>query len=678
LRVYKRYAMFLSKHKTKSLEGTSKEFIPILNHQYKNAIQKVRETIEEATKRYEVDATKLDSLKAMRQYLKENAMKRSKNKMVLNDMLKQNEEKLNHAAKVYYHGSKIKNQRNVQHRPLNNIDATTNIVYTRNQCHMLHYNTSVETRDATQAHTQINDIVHSISDNTTTDARNEVDSKNVEKSKTKYGPGKARPLYFLHKAPPPVIRCIDAIATHSGRIVNLKQNKAKNLVQRMEYEKYKRLHSVEKEMNKSRRQNYKRNKHLALRSSLLKTGSKIKTKHINDHNTRSKHIDRHFLNNIFTGPGVKSPSNHSNYHRGKLNIDNNNNNDDDVNSNDDMLYTILTGASCTTFKPALYKNISNKTSSAVATTSNNCVVPGRSYLKLRPSTTPSPNRRYIMDRRVSKTPSPRHRRLLTQRSSKTPLKSPIRGGLGKRRIKGAPTPRVKAQPPKCIAIETALNTALNGKVKLQLGSSIDRSECFNIDTNTLNSTNGGKLARRYVVKCKEIFIRQYWKKKHAIIVIQKFLRRWNWKKQWNVVIRSHLKVAHYAATVIQKNWRYKHLLYSVRFWNNQRRLAARKLQKWWRYYAEILKEDLEEAVMKKDKALIRKYYNFVKKTSKIFCRKHFVDMCTSIWSKQYTALYFTEEEVDDTMLELTGDTDANTPIEIEALIKWRIDTQYGG
>ena len=62
--------MFLSKHKTKSLEGTSKEFIPILNHQYKDAIQKVRDTIEEATKRYEVDATKLDSLKAMRQYLK--------------------------------------------------------------------------------------------------------------------------------------------------------------------------------------------------------------------------------------------------------------------------------------------------------------------------------------------------------------------------------------------------------------------------------------------------------------------------------------------------------------------------------------------------------------------------------------------------------------------------------
>ena len=103
--------MFLSKHKTKSLEGTSKEFIPILNHQYKDAIQKVRDTIEEATKRYEVDATKLDSLKAMRQYLKKNAMKRSKNKMVLNDMLKQNEEKLNHAAKVYYHGSKIENQR---------------------------------------------------------------------------------------------------------------------------------------------------------------------------------------------------------------------------------------------------------------------------------------------------------------------------------------------------------------------------------------------------------------------------------------------------------------------------------------------------------------------------------------------------------------------------------------
>ena len=50
-------------------------------------------------------------------------MKRSKNKMVLNDMLKQNEEKLK-VAKVYYHGSKIENQRKVVHH------VTTNKLYT--------------------------------------------------------------------------------------------------------------------------------------------------------------------------------------------------------------------------------------------------------------------------------------------------------------------------------------------------------------------------------------------------------------------------------------------------------------------------------------------------------------------------------------------------------------------
>ena len=52
-----------------------------------------------------------------------------------------------------------------------------------------------------------------------------------------------------------------------------------------------------------------------------------------------------------------------------------------------------------------------------------------------------------------------------------------------------------------------------------------------------------------------------------IICLQsvKFLRRWNWKKCWNQTVRSHLSVANAAAKVIQKNWRYTHLLYSVHF-----------------------------------------------------------------------------------------------------------------
>ncbi len=117
----------------------------------------------------------------------------------------------------------------------------------------------------------------------------------------------------------------------------------------------------------------------------------------------------------------------------------------------------------------------------------------------------------------------------------------------------------------------------------------------------------------------------------------------------------------------------------MRFWNNQRRVSSRILQRWWRQTAELLKEDLEEAAMKKDKAMIRKYYDNIRKIKKRkFYRKDFIEMCLHIWKNQYTMLNFTEEEVDDIMLELTGDTEASTEIGIDSIIEWRINTQYGG
>ena len=42
------------------------------------------------------------------------------------------------------------------------------------------------------------------------------------------------------------------------------------------------------------------------------------------------------------------------------------------------------------------------------------------------------------------------------------------------------TVRIKAQTPKDVAIETALNTVLNGRVKVELGSSVDKRECFRL------------------------------------------------------------------------------------------------------------------------------------------------------------------------------------------------------
>ena len=41
-------------------------------------------------------------------------------------MIRQTEEKLNRAANIYYYGNKIKNQRTTEHRPISNIDTTTN------------------------------------------------------------------------------------------------------------------------------------------------------------------------------------------------------------------------------------------------------------------------------------------------------------------------------------------------------------------------------------------------------------------------------------------------------------------------------------------------------------------------------------------------------------------------
>ena len=45
------------------------------------------------------------------------------------------------------------------------------------------------------------------------------------------------------------------------------------------------------------------------------------------------------------------------------------------------------------------------------------------------------------------------------------------------------TMRIKAQTPKDVAIETALNTVLNGRVKVELGSSVDKesaSDCISV------------------------------------------------------------------------------------------------------------------------------------------------------------------------------------------------------
>ena len=374
--------MFLSKYKTKSLVGTDKEFIPITNLKYKSTIQTIRCSIEEATKAYEVDQTKVDSLKEMREYLKQNAKKRTKNKIVLNDMIRQTEEKLNRAANIYYYGNKIKNQRTTEHRPISNIDTTTNKKSSHHKMksnnHVVNYvqkssRSSLSSPTTNHPADIDNNIQHSIT--TTTDikrnvdeeGRREIDNNSKEKnnnmmekkSKTKFGPGKARPLYFLNKPVPLVVRYMDATATEPRKIVkNSKEKIAKSLVERMKYEKYKRKHRVEKEMNRSRRRNYNNNRNMALRSGLLTNGRNIRKTRTDNKKKNLYHNRNAFMNPIalLSSPIISSQGRRRRrINSGRINADEYDVDEKELVDDDDELCNILAGASRTCYSPAFYR-----------------------------------------------------------------------------------------------------------------------------------------------------------------------------------------------------------------------------------------------------------------------------------------------------------------------------------
>ena len=90
----------------------------------------------------------------------------------------------------------------------------------------------------------------------------------------------------------------------------------------------------------------------------------------------------------------------------------------------------------------------------------------------------------------------------------------------------------------------------------------------------------------------------------------------------------------------------------------------------------MIREDLEEAAMKKDKTLINKYFKKITRNGTKFRRKNFIHMCTKFWREQYEPTCLTEEEVDDMMLEVTGGVDGD--IEVRDIIRWRIESRYGG
>ena len=124
--------MYLSKHKRESLVGTKKEFLPIVNHKYKQKIAEIRKSIECAVTKYEEDQIKLQGFKEMKKYLEENAMSRATNKAVIKDMIARNECQLNDAARVYYFETKIKNQRSVKHKDINDINKVADRINPKN------------------------------------------------------------------------------------------------------------------------------------------------------------------------------------------------------------------------------------------------------------------------------------------------------------------------------------------------------------------------------------------------------------------------------------------------------------------------------------------------------------------------------------------------------------------
>ena len=581
--------MYLSRHKRESLVGTNKEFLPIVNHKYKQKIAEIRKSIECAVTKYEEDQIKLQGFKEMKKYLEENAMSHATNKAVIKDMIARNECQLNDAARVYYFETKIKNQRSVKHKDINDI----------------------------------NKVGDRLNPKSTIDKALGKDEDVVVQNSGRELKEKSKARKDLHCPKRPATFVARHYTSSSKRQVGnnkYEDKRAKALVKRMDYGMHKHKHRHVGRKRHRRAVTPKTRRNSMVKASLLSV-----SRDVSSPTARKTHFKRNF-----TQIGTNALSQISGKLSGFLEIN--------------QLCNILERAS------SPYYNPSDTRVQKYATAS-----PRHVYTPRRPST--APNRGVNISLQ-----SPRSR------------KTPIRGGLGVRRNKISEKVRIKAETPKDVAIETALNTVLNGKVKMELGSSVDKRECFQLHFEVTQKGNGAP--RSFIKECKNILINQYHSKVKAALVIQKFLRRWNWKKCWNQTVRSHLSVSNAAAKIIQKNWRYKHLLFSVRFWNNQRRRACRRLQRWWRHCAELIKEDLEEAAIKKDKALINKYFKNVTKTGATFRRKNFVNMCTKIWRQQYEPTCLTEEEVDDMMLEITGGVDGD--IEVDDIIRWRIDCRYGG
>jgi hypothetical protein len=253
---------------------------------------------------------------------------------------------------------------------------------------------------------------------------------------------------------------------------------------------------------------------------------------------------------------------------------------------------------------------------------------------------------------------------LVKRIDSTRNRLPIRGGLGKRRPKTFSPPSITS--PFTELANIALRSALRGKVVRELGPAVNLSDCFDLKSEQVEKRYGHLKSRAAVAACKTILVEQYYRKKKALICIQRFLRRWNWKRQWRATIRSHLAVYKSATIIIQQWWRLRHFSKMISILLAQKVWAVRRIQRWWKKSVIREKEDeVKEQRFNVNRVAIIKCYNKVlQESGGKFLRHHFSQMLGDLWKIPP----LNSEELDDIMFEIVNEANGHLPI--EGILRW--------
>ena len=252
---------------------------------------------------------------------------------------------------------------------------------------------------------------------------------------------------------------------------------------------------------------------------------------------------------------------------------------------------------------------------------------------------------------------------LVKRIKRTANRLPIRGGLGKRRSKTFSPRSITSSFTEQANI--ALRSALRGKVARELGPAVNLQQCFDLNSEHVEKRYGHLKSRAAVAACKSILVEQYYRKKKALICIQRFLRKWNWKRQWRATIRSHLAVFKSATIIIQRFWRLRHFSKMISILLAQKIWAVRKIQRWWKKSVIREKEEAEEQLFNVNRVAIIKFYNNARQESGgKFLRHHFSQMLRDLWNKPP----LNSEELDDIMFEIVNEANGHLPI--EGILRW--------